>query len=256
MTVALSGDGGDELFFGYERPVSLLGAGSLWRWPWSVRAGLYGLGKLGLGRRRSDVLLHDSPGAYYLAVNSRLSAELLARLAPDLPGLPADFTLYDQGPGDAATLADFSRHAEFYGQLQRGLKKVDMASMSQSLEVRVPLLDREILEVALRVDPREHLAAGRKTLLRALLATHVPAALISPAKRGFAIPLAEWLRGSWRARVEETLLDGALWPSGLFRRPAVERLWQEHLAGQDHKWALWTLLTLQFWAQSRLRDHG
>lgn len=259
MTVALSGDGGDELFFGYERPLSLLRSAKSWRWPWSVRAGLYGASQLGLGPRRSDVMLHDSPGAYYLAVNSRFSAADLARLAPDLPELPADFDLYDcQASADPQTLADFSRHAEFYGQLQRGLKKVDMASMWHSLEVRVPLLDREVIEVALRIDPLEHMAGGRrKALLHDQLGRHVPPGLISKAKRGFGVPLGAWLRGPWRGLAEETLLDGELFPAGVFRRPEVERLWRAHQDGvADHKWQLWTLMTLQWWATTHLRRHG
>jgi asparagine synthase (glutamine-hydrolysing) len=253
VTVALSGDGGDELFFGYERPLSLLRDGADFRWPWPARLGLYAVGKAGLGRRRSDVVVHRSPGAYYLEVNCRLKEADLRRFAPGLPGLPRDFRLYrsDRYQG-LRHLANYSRYVEFYGQLQRGLKKVDMASMYHSLEVRAPLLDRQVIEVSLRIDPFECLRDGRrKAVLRELLARHVPAEIIPEAKRGFAVPLGDWLRGPLRPLAEDTLFGGELYPSGVFDRQGLRAYWQEHLDGQrDHKWGLWTLLALQWWARS------
>lgn len=257
VTVALSGDGGDELFFGYQRPLSLLRNGVDFRWPWPVRLALYYAGRLRLGRRRSDAIVARTPGDYYLAVNSRFGAEPLGRLAPGLPGLPADFGLYRcaeyRGLGD---LAHYSRYVEYYGQLQRVLKKVDMASMYHSLEVRVPLLDREVVETSLRVDPFAAMRDGvRKAILRDALATHVPREAIPTQKRGFAVPLGKWLRGSLRSIAEGTLLDAPLWPDGVFVRAEVERYWRAHRDGQaDHKWGIWTLLALKWWsARARRR---
>lgn len=253
VTVALSGDGGDELFFGYQRPVSLLRDGADFRWPHWLRWGLYGLGRAKLGRRRSDVIVFPSAGDYYLAVNSRFGSADLARLAPELGPLPADFDLYHSGPlHEDRELADFSRRAEFYGQLQRGLKKVDMASMHHGLEVRVPLLGREIIDLSLQIAPRDHLAGGRKQLLRRLLARHIPQGRQQQRKLGFSVPLAGLLRGPLRTTVEETLLDGPLYPTGLFRRQQVEAYWRQHLTSSaDHKWSLWALLCLQWWARSK-----
>lgn len=255
VTVALSGDGGDELFFGYERPLSLLRNGSDFRFPWIARYPLYAAGKLGLIPRRSEVIAAKSPANYYFGVNCRLSEGTLKSLAPGLSALPCDFTLYDfdryKGIED---LAHYSRYVEFYGQLQRGLKKMDMASMHNSLEVRVPLLDWEVIDASLRIDPFTNIKNGkRKQVLFKLLARYVPQEIIPQGKRGFAVPLGEWLRGPLKSVVEDLLLNGNLYPAGVFDNKAIRAYWQEHLAGQkDHKWGLWNLLALQGWAKTNL----
>ena len=256
VTVALSGDGGDELFFGYERPISLLRNGGDFRWPWPARILLYAAGKYGLGPKRSSVIVSRTPGDYYFEVNSRFPNRDLASLAPDLKAFPEDFDLYRFSPFEGhRQLANESRRIEFYGQLQRILKKVDMASMHHSLEVRVPLLDREVLDLSLRIDPFE-VATGqlhRKAVLRDLLARHVPAQDISPVKLGFSVPLGDWFRDHFEPLVEETLFQGDLYPAGLFEPRALRSYWDDQrLQRADRKWALWSLMTLQWWAREHL----
>jgi asparagine synthase (glutamine-hydrolysing) len=254
LTVALSGDGGDELFFGYERPRSLLKDGRDFRFPWAVRYGLYGMGRLGLGRKRSEVIAARTPADYYFGVNSRFSSSDLKLVAPTLTSPPLDFDLYAfDGYKNERHLVNYSRYVEFYGQLQRGLKKVDMASMHHSLEVRVPLLDREVIETSLRIDPFTHMQnGGRKQILFRLLKRHVPAESISQTKRGFAVPLGEWLCTSLRPLVEEMLFSGETISSGIFDKAGLQAYWQEHLSGQaDHKWGLWGLLSLQGWVSQQ-----
>jgi|RhiMetdeSRZDD1v2_1073273.scaffolds.fasta_scaffold02115_8 asparagine synthase (glutamine-hydrolysing) len=255
VTVSLSGDGGDELFFGYERPVSLLKSGSLFRFPRPVRRALHGAGRLGIGPRRNDAVVAKDPGAYYFGVNEHMDGDELRRLAPCLSRLPEDFHLYDFGDfRGTRDLANYSRYVEFYGQLQRGLKKVDMGSMHHSLEVRVPLLDREVIDVSLRIDPFTCMRNGtRKAPLRDLLARSVPPETIPTPKRGFAVPLGDWLRGPLRPLVEETLLGVDLFPSGVFDRAAVKEYWEGHLRGENRKWGIWTLLALQLWAREHAR---
>ncbi len=255
IKVALSGDGGDELFFGYERPLSLLRNGADFRYPWLLRYGLYAAGRLGLIPQRSEVIAAHSPADYYFGVNSRMSEKTLNLIAPELTGLPEDFSLYSFGKYQGIEdLANYSRFVEFYGQLQRGLKKMDMASMHYGLEVRVPLLDREVIETSLRIDPFTNMQNGkRKQVLEKLLERYVPSELIPSSKRGFAVPLGDWLRGPLRPMVEDMLFSGNLYPSGLFDQNQLRSYWQEHLRNEkDHKWGLWGILALQGWARTNL----
>jgi asparagine synthase (glutamine-hydrolysing) len=255
ITVALSGDGGDELFFGYERPLSLLKSGNDFSRPWPIRVALFTAGKYGVGTKRSDVIVARTPGHYYFEVNCRLNEDDLRRMAPGLKSFPTSFDLYkSNGTRKPLDLANYSRHVEFYGQLQRGLKKVDMASMHNSLEVRVPLLDREVIEQSLRIDPFECMRGGvRKSILRHLLSRFIPAEAIPTPKLGFAVPLGDWLRGPLRQLAEDTLLSGDLYPTGVFDRKAVQKYCHQHLSGgRDLKWGIWTLLTLQWWATKHL----
>ena len=190
-----------------------------------------------------------------MIADAGLAGWLRLTLTPGLGGLPDDFDLYAfhsyRGMRD---LANYSRYVEFYGQLQRGLKKVDMASMHHSLEVRVPLLDREIVDLSLRIDPFTSLRNGtRKAPLRDLLARSVPAASIPKAKLGFAVPLNDWLRGPLAPLVEETLFSGGeLYPAGVFDRAALRDYWEGQKRGENRKWGLWTLLSLQWWARAHL----
>lgn len=248
LTVALSGDGGDELFWGYERPLSLMRGGDAFRFPRLLRMALYGAGKYGIGKRRSSAILARTPGDYYFGVNCRISSDEVKRLAPGLPDLPEDFDLYDfEGYKGLRHLANYSRYVEFYGQLQRGLKKVDMASMFHSLEVRVPLLDRKVIEVSLRLDPFDAMRDGmRKATLRDLLGRYVPTEAIPKPKRGFAVPLGDWMKGALRPLIEQHLMGAT--PHSVFDPQALRAYTDEHLTGKkDHKWGIWTLLMWQRW---------
>ena len=250
VIVALSGDGGDELFFGYERPHSLWRNGMDFRHPRAVRRLLYYSGRLGLGPRRSSAIMHRDPGDYYFAVHSHFPEEHFHRLPPAIRSVPEDFRLYDfRGPVTAKALADFSRRVEYSGQLQRVLRKVDMASMHYSLEVRVPLLDREVIEASLAYDGAEELRSGqRKRALRRLLARHVGEDAIPQQKRGFGVPLSKWLRGALRERVQDELLGRSSRVAELLGRPVVQAMWREHESGKrSHHWAIYSILSLEWW---------
>lgn len=258
VIVSLSGDGGDELFFGYHRPLSLLRNGEDFRFPWVLRKALYGAGRLNLIPKKSDVIVHKSPADYYFSVNSWMEDRALQKIAPGLITLPKRFSIYNFGKYKSKLdLANYSRFVEYYGQLQRGLKKVDMASSYYALEVRVPLLDREVINTSLRIDPFDNMqAGGRKVVLRQLLGRYVPEEVIPNIKRGFAVPLSNWLRQDLRKIVEQTLFDRPLYPNGIFDQREIWKYWQTHLSGQkDLKWGIWTLLALQWWAMENLEGH-
>lgn len=248
VTVALSGDGGDELFFGYARPWSVDAHRWLWRLPrWARRAPMGVLSRA--GRLRTWAALHQDPVAYYAAMHRAADLSAVDAVAPDLVGrAPSPFRPLT-GLGRRA-LADFGRSADVDVQLNRILTKVDTASMHHSLEVRVPLLDPDVIATSLRIDPAWTLSQpATKPVLRTLLGRLVPASATLETKRGFTIPLAEWLRIGMAPVVEETLLGGELWPSGVFDRDAIGRVWAEHREGRPRTILLWGLLSLQWWAR-------
>lgn len=288
VTVALSGDGGDELFGGYGDYARNLRDWqrqlSLWRHcPPSVRRGLADL-MTGLGQGGRRMLQSEEVPAGWLratltkrlgklekqarritpfesgaAMHARLRArvdradELVLGARPVPSGLtdPAGWA----GVADpllGMMLVDFTTY-----MADDILTKVDRASMGVSLEVRCPLLDPDViafawsLPSAMRIGPK-----GGKHILQDLLARHVPRALFERPKQGFNIPIEEWLRGPLRDWAEELLDARRLHDEGFFRPQAVRRVWQEHVSGRrSHTFLLWSLITFQAWHETWIRDH-
>jgi asparagine synthase (glutamine-hydrolysing) len=130
------------------------------------------------------------------------------------------------------------------------LVKVDIASMSRSLEVRSPFLDQEVLALAARI-PDDLLIRGRTTkwILRELAYRLVPRHLVDRPKRGFGIPRAAWLRGPLRDASRDLLLDGTARQRGWFEPSVVASLLDEHDSGQDRDLYIWPLLMIEVWAR-------
>lgn len=131
------------------------------------------------------------------------------------------------------------------------LVKVDRAAMAVSLETRVPLLDAEVARAAWRIPTSVHMSDGRgKWVLRQLLERHLPRAMLERPKRGFAIPLAGWLRRELRDWVEALLEPARLRQQGYFFAPQIESRWREHARGTaDWSFHLWTVLMFQAWLE-------
>lgn len=280
VTVALSGDGGDESFAGYSRygigdglwqrvsrvprPWRVLGAAGLQAVPGAVWDGV--IGALGA---RAPAHLRASP------------REKVQRIARILRGRsPVDF--YDELVGHwgspetvvrggrlevparaRALAATRSRDVE-YMQVHDTfnylpdviLVKVDRAAMHVSLETRAPLIDRRVVEFAWRLPFACKMQGDKgKIILKHLLARHVPRELFERPKQGFGIPLAAWLRGPLRPWAESLLTPTALAASGLFNPQPILRKWREHQAGQcDWHYHLWDILMFQAWFE-RYRAH-
>lgn len=247
--VMLSGDGGDELFWGYPRFGSVIQTAKYFRQPFLWRLVRKGIKRIAGLQDYSPDLSGCSLGEYHRAKLTHLPKNWLGRVWPSLPSWPSDVTAFGYTCGELNHVAQWSRWSEFVGHLPYVLKKVDRASMYHSLEVRVPLLDREVINVATQLDWREcfNLSQGiGKLPLRHALGRHTT--FQSRTKRGFEVPMGSWLRTSLRERVEETLMkrDEIL---GLgIERKALRELFNLHLAGErDYAWGLWPILSLALW---------
>jgi asparagine synthase (glutamine-hydrolysing) len=234
VTVVLSGDGGDDLFWGYPpRMIEPLVS------PESLVNRLLG---------RSTRPAHT--GANQLRMHRFVAREMLSSVFPglrlDFPELP----LFDFGGGDTDAVAKWVRWNEYSGHLVKVLQKVDRASMHSSLEVRVPLLDREVVDVAARVDWRECVDVGKrigKLPLRAALRGHLP--FQTMAKRGFEAPMSEWLRGPLRTMLNDLVSrpDVAGMP---FEQSALQQVVERHQRRERESTTfLWRLLSLVLWKE-------
>jgi asparagine synthase (glutamine-hydrolysing) len=262
--VALTGDGGDETFWGYwkyreyERLRWLYRMPSLARIPFRVLLHLsrkrpasrgdaawyaYRLGKLmELCSGRS---FYDAYYASQRAYGADTVVKRTSRAALDSRAtIPEDLV---------SDLGSLMVYADTVGYLVDDLHaKVDRASMQVGLETREPLLDYRLLEFAASL-PREMKAKGTqgKRVLRELLYENIPRHIIDRPKQGFAIPMEIWLRKGLRSWAEETLLTESKMLSDLFELAAVKRIWQEHQSGvANHKDILWNLLVLVGWLRS------
>ena len=258
VTVALSGDGGDELFAGYTRYGQAEWLTRLPRFVGRGAALVYGV--LGQERRRS--LARTLAEGDWAVVRRLLSANPAAeRLVLDA----------DPDAADRASRADWELTEGLGGLTARSmaldsirylpddiLHKVDRAAMSVSLETRVPLLDHRIVELAWRLPMRSRIRDGQgKWVLRELLARDVPRELFERPKAGFGIPVGRWLAGPLRPWAEDLLSPSALHVDGLLDVDAVRRIWDDHTAGRwDAGAELWPILMFQAWSHAPARGPG
>jgi asparagine synthase (glutamine-hydrolysing) len=263
VTVALSGDGGDELFGGYRR--HRLAAG-LWarasRLPFR-RA----LGRIvaSLPPRALDRCLGWLPGAPRRP-GETLHKTAAALAAPDLDSAYArltcvwadDATIAPAALPPPAALPDDPlarmRALDALTYMQDDvLTKVDRASMSVALEVRVPMLSPAMIALAFSLPARLLVRRdGGKAPLRDALSRHLPRRLFEREKTGFAVPLGAWLRGPLRDWAGDLLASRALAASGFIDRAAVAAAWREHETGRrDRSAALWAVVMLAGWLEAR-----
>lgn len=253
VTVALSGDGGDELFAGYDRYARAVRVARVPR-PIALGAAAY-YGLRGDRRRRSAALaLGRGPAS---SVRRLLSANPEADalvLGADAEAGRRRFDARWETTHGLGGLRERFMALDTTGYLPDDiLHKVDRAAMAVSLETRVPLLDHRLVALAWRLSPEVRMGdGGGKWALREALARHVPRALFERPKAGFAVPIGRWLRGPLRPWVEDLLAPDALAREGLLDAVAVRRLWEAHLKGSsDDAHELWPVLMFRAWAAAQ-----
>jgi asparagine synthase (glutamine-hydrolysing) len=270
VTVALSGDGGDELFAGYTRhrfahalarlPEGLgrglacglsLAGPSLWDRLFSVlparrRPSLAGDKML----KAASMLREGGKGAYRSLVSAWDRPERIVSQGRESQGPIFDPSV----PKALPDALDRMQYLDTVTYLPDDiLTKVDRASMAVALEVRVPILDHRVVEFSWRLPQRFKLRRGKgKWLLRQVLYRHVPKQLVERPKSGFAIPIASWLRGPLRPWAGELLSEKRLAAGGLLDPAPIVARWREHLDGRRNCHAsLWTVLMFQAWRAAR-----
>jgi asparagine synthase (glutamine-hydrolysing) len=277
VTVALTGDAGDELFGGYDRYRALALTGLLDRLPdgprrfvggplaraipassraktrlRKVRRLLEGVGEPPLRRYLGWMTSFDEAGRAALYDES-----FVGRLAD--AGAPEPGSVLARAweaaprrdPVTRAMVADLLTYLP--GDL---LHKVDMASMAHGLECRGPFLDHRVVELALAMPLRRKLKLreGRsKAILKHAFADLLPPPIRTRPKMGFGVPIDRWFRGPLKDELRAVLLDPVALGRGLFRREAVEAMVEEHVGGRrDHAYRLWALLMLELWFRQHM----
>jgi asparagine synthase (glutamine-hydrolysing) len=272
VTVALSGDGGDEAFAGYDRYRAARLAARLDAIPVSIRRAVSRVaGVLPLGGPRSPVdRWRRFLGALALAPRRRYGRWLVGLDAAAVTTLYSDGfaarvrhldplrvleAAYDVS--DAPGFLEQTLHADVQLYLPDDLLvKMDVASMAHSLEVRSPFLDHRVMEFAASLPPDLKLRGStQKYLIKRVMTGLLPEAVVRRRKMGFGVPIDHWLRSELRELVHEVLLDRRAEQRGYFRPETVRRYLADHARGRaNHHARLWSLLVLELWHRMHIDE--
>ena len=252
FTVMLSGDGGDELFWGYpNRFGPLIKHADDFNTPYPIRrlklkiARIFGAGQL------PSHLGWASIGHKQRSNHTHLPEAWLRKLFLDLPDWPNAFNDFRFSGWGKDKTAQWLRWNEFINHLTMVLLKVDRASMYHSLEVRVPLLDKEVIETAMKIDWQSCFDLDTmigKIPLRRILANHLKHQ--SKQKRGFNIPMGNWLRTTLKQTFEQSIIHQDELLGFSLNKKFFQELFNKHLSGEvDLGWGLWPILSLSLWSK-------
>ena len=283
VTVALSGDGGDELFAGYNR---YLIAERLWkvagRIPNALKKGTADFvagvstksverfyGKIeGILPRRMKVSLPvekfyklarvlratSSPMAIYKRIVSIIhEPEKLLKSGSELTTTIDDENLWQEIDDTVLTMVYLDLMTYHPDDI---LQKVDRASMAVSLETRVPYLDHNLVEFIMRLPLEMKIRKGSsKWILRQVLYRHLPKELIERPKMGFAVPVGDWIKGSLREWTEELISKKRIEQEGYFDTHLVREMWKQHLSGKFNRThELWNIIAFQSWVEKEIKN--
>jgi asparagine synthase (glutamine-hydrolysing) len=274
VTVALSGDGGDESFGGYRRYwLHLMEEKMRSALPLGLRRPLFGtLGRLYpkadwaprvfRAKTTFEALARTSVEAYFHSVsvirNGQRSQIYSDAFKAELGGYSAQRVFEDHaaraGTDDPLALIQYiDLHTYLIGDINT---KVDRASMAHSLEVREPLMDHPLVEwLATLPTSLKMRGAEGKYLLKKAMEPHLPHDIMYRPKMGFAVPLSRWFRGPLRQRVRDELLGGPMLDTGWFNRDAIRQIVEQHESGvRDHSTPIWVLLMFDAFLRNNIAE--
>jgi asparagine synthase (glutamine-hydrolysing) len=259
VKVVLSGDGGDELFGGYDKYLVEQRERRFDRVPAGIRRMVGALGDAmpdGMRGRRFLQHLALAGPQRYLDASTMLRAEQLRALLQD--DVFEEMSRHD--PRAASLSALESKGGDWLSAIQHSdienylpldiLTKVDRMTMAHSIEARPPLLDHKLVEFAATIPPHMRLRGGTtKYLLKRAMRGILPDGIIDRPKQGFAVPLASWLRGELAGFARDLLLSTTCKQRGFFKTAYIERLLKQHGEGRDLSLQIWTMLSFELWCR-------
>lgn len=250
-TVMLSGDGGDELFFGYPRMLDVIKQRHWFKIPFFIRKPMVRLGiKFKLFRSWAPYN-YKTFSDWYAAKHCHVVGSALDEFFPEVDVSHEFNTIYKfSGNNTKKELMNWMRLNEYYGHLQRVLVKVDRMSMANSLEVRVPFLDKHVIEEAFHFIPNHFNQNNHlKQVLKDIMRHYYPSTLIHDTKKGFTVPMEHWLRHELAADVKSVIFDTPIYGNDLIASDKLKRYVVNFFNGNhDSAWGVWHIYAWQKWA--------
>jgi len=269
VATALTGDGGDEVFGGYDRYRAMmlaahmtsiqylfirLAAGTVkWFAPHDERSRLRRLIRFSNGLTKPFASQYFGYRALFQEEDiGRLFTESFAETT-DFAAVPAWFTALYEGDDETPEFDNEAARAQYHDLMtylpDDLLVKSDVSATANSLNLRAPLLDGDLVNIGLSLPPDQKIKNRRgKAILRDLFADCLPPGHLAGTKRGFGVPLGDWLRNELSSQLRETLLDKKFLNRGIFNPLAIHGLVNDHLSGRDdHRHRLWAILVLAKW---------
>jgi asparagine synthase (glutamine-hydrolysing) len=260
VTVVLSGDGPDELLWGYKRNILALEAAKAYQYPKILRGLFLICKKIGLLKKIKINKRHIEAAnfvQYYFRTNFIGGADaLVKKYFKTKPSKPTYITNLENNTSSYSA-SELIRHIEFKFHLPRILLKVDRASMHHSLEVRVPFLSNSFIDYASSLQMDECVEGDHgKMPLKKWLSTHSNSTICFESKKGFTIPLKEWIKRTLYTKIEDEFNNLSIELSYLFDKTALIKILKEHKEGKsDWSWTIWAVYSFLMWKKIHLNKY-
>lgn len=247
-TVMLSGDGGDELFWGYPRFMRAMRFLPWFRFPRWVRNATMPF------KRRFDNSVSSGPQIFETfgewTLHKQLNLFDLDKLLPNTDYSAELKEMYAFSGSNPQEALLYLKRNEFYAHMQRVLRKVDLMSMANSLEVRVPFLAKEVIEFSNTIIPELGIKhQNPKVLLKKALAEFIPSHLIEQQKRGFSVPIEQWMRGPLKQDIKQMIFHTPIYGAGVINVDFLHQLVRDFFNGKSvNAWGIWQMYAWQKWA--------